>query len=222
MTHDDQTAVIQGWVDRLRTGDDSARAALLDCTCDRLARIARKMLKGYPGVNRWEQTSDVLQNSLIRLDRALKAIAPTTARDFFRLAAVQIRRELIDLSRSYYGPQGLGAHHSTRAEMAGSDRSGTDLRGPSDTTCDPGRLAAWTEFHRQIDALADEDREIFDLLWYQGLTQPEAAAILGISERTVNRRWIAARLKPLGEALGGQNCPPETESTEEEDADPIG
>jgi RNA polymerase sigma-70 factor (ECF subfamily) len=199
----DRSTVIQAFVDRLRRGDDSARAALLDCACDRLTKLARRMLRGYPAVRRWEQTDDVLQNALVRLDRALKAVTPATTRDFFRLAASQIRRELIDLARRYRGPEGLGAHHSTQPGMAQSDRSAAIFREPSDTTHDPGRLAAWTEFHRQIDTLAEDDRELFDLLWYQGLTQPEAAAVLGVSERTVSRRWIAARLR-LEEALDGQ------------------
>ena len=83
----DHTTVIQGYVDRLRAGDDSARAALLDCACDRLARLARKMIRGYPGVYRWEESGDVLQNALIRLDRALRTTMPPTSADFFRLAA---------------------------------------------------------------------------------------------------------------------------------------
>jgi RNA polymerase sigma-70 factor (ECF subfamily) len=199
----DQTTAIQGWIDRLREGDESARACLLAGAGDRLARLARKMLRAYPGVARWEQADDVLQNALIRLDRALKAVAPPTAKDFFRLAAAHIRRELIDLSRRYNGPEGPGANHATQAHMAVSDPSEAGRGEPSDSTYDPGRLAAWSEFHRQIDALADEDREIFDLLWYQGLTQPEAAAVLGVSERTVSRRWVAARLRLSG-ALGGQ------------------
>jgi RNA polymerase sigma-70 factor (ECF subfamily) len=201
--HVDQTTVIQGWIDRLRLGDDSARAALLDCTCGRLTRLARKMLKGYPGVGRWEQTDDVLQNALVRLDRALKAVTPQSARDFFRLAAAQIRRELIDLARRYSGPEGLGEHHSTYAEPGTPGCSGAHAREPSDTTCEPGQLASWTEFHRRIEGLSDHDRELFDLLWYQGLTQHEAALVLGVAERTVNRRWIAARLR-LNEALAGQ------------------
>ncbi len=199
MNRDDRSTIIQGWLDRLRAGDDSAREALLVSACDRLSRLARKMLKGYPGVHRWEQTGDVLQNALVRLDRSLRAITPPTAPDFFRLAAEQIRRELIDLARHYYGPVGLGAHVETDggAEMLGESRS------PSDTTHDPARLAVWTEFHTRIGGLADEDRALFDLLWYQGLTQAEAAAVLDVSERTVNKRWIAARLR-LREALGGQ------------------
>ena len=39
----------------------------------------------------------------------------------------------------------------------------------------PIHLADWTEFHEQVDALTDEHREVFNLLWYQDLTQAEAA-----------------------------------------------
>jgi RNA polymerase sigma-70 factor (ECF subfamily) len=199
----DHTTVIQGWIDRLRAGDDSARTALQDCTCERLCRLTRKMLKGYPGVGRWEQTDDILQNALIRLDRALTAVAPPTALEFFRLAAAQVRRELIDLARRHSGPEGLDARYATWAGADDRDGSSVEVGEPSDTTYDPSRLAAWTEFHRHIEGLADEDREIFDLLWYQGLTQAEAATVLGVSERTVTRRWVAARLS-LHRALGGQ------------------
>jgi RNA polymerase sigma-70 factor (ECF subfamily) len=199
----DRTTVIQGWLDRLDSGDDSAREALLDCASARLTRLARKMLKSYPGVARWEQTDDVLQNALLRLDRALKACSPATAGGFFRLAAAQIRRELIDLDRHHYGPEGQGAHHLTRFGAGDSGGSAGVAGAPADQTHDPGRLASWTEFHLRVEDLADGDKELFDLLWYQGLTQAEAAIALGVSERTVSRRWVAARMR-LADALGGQ------------------
>jgi RNA polymerase sigma-70 factor (ECF subfamily) len=202
MQHDDRTTIIQDWIDRIRRGDDSARAALLSCANERLGRLARKMLKGYPGVARWEQPDDVLQNALIRLDRALKAVTPATARDFFRLGAAQVRRELIDLARHYYGPRGPGAHHSTQDGHGDSDGAAGPVNAAQDTTYDPGRLAAWAEFHRAVESLAEADRELFDLLWYQGLTQAEAAAVLGVTQRTVNSRWLAARVR-LSDALGG-------------------
>jgi RNA polymerase sigma factor (sigma-70 family) len=186
------SSTVQVLIDRLCEGDDSARERLLARAFDRLRRLARKMLKCYPGVSRWEQTDDVLQNAVIRLDRALRSVAPPTAKDFFHLAAAELRRELLDLARRYGGPEGIGTHHSSR--------EGVELAG---TTLDSGRLAESTEFHQRIEALPDEDREIIDLLWYQGLTQAEAAAALRISERTVNRRWIKAHLR-LCDALGGQ------------------
>src|SRR5262245_64782591 len=105
MAQDDATTILQGWLDRLRAGDDRAREQLLESSNERLARLARKLLRDSPGVRRWEQTDDVLQNALLRLDRALKAVVPPTSRDYFRLAAAMIRRELIDLARHHFGPE---------------------------------------------------------------------------------------------------------------------
>jgi RNA polymerase sigma-70 factor (ECF subfamily) len=203
MAHEDHTTVIQGCIDRLRVGDESARAALLSCAAARLARLACKMLKGFPGVARWEQGDDVAQNALIRLDRALRTVTPPTARDFFRLAAAQVRRELIDLARHYQGPRGLGAHRSTRTDRDDLPDGVAIAAAAPQTTYDPGRLAVWAEFHTAVAAMSEADRELFDLLWYQGLTQAEAAALLGVTERTVNSRWLAARVR-LGDSLGGQ------------------
>src|SRR5262249_47469699 len=39
-----------------------------------------------------------------------------------------------------------------------------------------------------IDRLSEEDREVFELLRIQGLTQVEAAEVLGVSTKTVQRR----------------------------------
>src|SRR5436305_5872475 len=113
MSDEPQSALIQGWIDRLKQGDESARSELLRCASERLTRLTRKMLRDFPGVHRWEQTDDVLQNANLRLYSALKAVTPPSARDFFRLAALQIRRELLDMARRYAGPMGLGANHAS-------------------------------------------------------------------------------------------------------------
>ena len=202
----DTTSAIQGLLDRLGSGRarDSDRVALLDRARGRLEALTHRMLRRYPGVARWEQTDDVLQNAMVRLDRALKDDAVATALHFFRLASVQIRRELIDLARHYNGPEGLGANHSSRGggDDAGSAGGGSPDLDPPTPTDDPGRLAAWTDFHEAVGRLDDEDREVWDLLWYQGLTQEEAGEALGVSASTVNRRWMKARLV-LGRLLGG-------------------
>jgi RNA polymerase sigma-70 factor (ECF subfamily) len=85
----DSTTEIQLRLDRLRAGDESARDELLDIAGVRLGRVARKMLRGYPGVRRWEQTDDIVQNAALRLCRALKDIRPESVRSFLSLAAVQ-------------------------------------------------------------------------------------------------------------------------------------
>jgi RNA polymerase sigma factor (sigma-70 family) len=198
-----QTVQIQGWLDRLQAGDESARKELLTCACERLTRLTRKMLKGYPRLKRWEQTEDVLQNAVMRLYRALGQVRPASAADFFRLASLNIRRELLDLAKHYYGPQGRGTKHASVDHRSQAEGANPAAYEPPDAGGGPDRLAAWTEFHRQIERLPDEERETFDLLWYQGLSQAEAASLLNVSERTVKRRWQSARLK-LHEALHGE------------------
>jgi RNA polymerase sigma-70 factor (ECF subfamily) len=199
----DSTTQIQLRLDRLRAGDESARDELLTIACERLSRLTHKMLRDYPGVRRWEQTDDILQNAALRLCRALKDVRPDTVRSFLNLAAVQVRRELIDLARHYDGPEGPGRHHQSQAGTEGSgDASGPLLDASTDTN-DPARLAAWTEFHHTVEALPEEEREVFNLLWYQGLSQSEAATLLGVTQRVAKHRWRSARLK-IHAMLGGR------------------
>ena len=56
-----------------------------------------------------------------------------------------------------------------------------------------------------IEALPEEDREIFELVRIQGLTHPELAGVVGVSEKTVQRRLNRARLL-LAETLADL-CP---------------
>jgi RNA polymerase sigma-70 factor (ECF subfamily) len=54
--------------------------------------------------------------------------------------------------------------------------------------------------------LPEAEREVFDLLWYQGLHQDEAAAALGVTVRTVKNRWRSAKLalqRLLGQGPSG-------------------
>jgi RNA polymerase sigma-70 factor (ECF subfamily) len=194
----DSLVQIQGWIARLHAGDLSARDALLGAAGERLRQLAHQMLQSYPRVRRWEETDDVLQNALLRLHRTLKDVTPAGVTDFLRLAALNIRRELLDLAKRYYGPQGHGAHHIT---LPPDGDNAPEPAGQS--SLDPSSLAVWSEFHGQVEQLPDEERAVFDLLWYQGLSQAETAQALGVHERTIKRRWQSARLK-LHAALHGE------------------
>jgi RNA polymerase sigma factor (sigma-70 family) len=201
------TNLMRGWIERLKSGDEAARRELIDCSCRRLLQLTRKMLRRFPRVKRWEETDDVAQNVSIRLHRALGQVVPNDVRDFLKLASVQIRRELLDMIKHYYGPHGLGANQITNHDGDQPTSHSSDLRQPADVTLEPVRLAQWTEFHSQVEKLPDEEREVFDLLWYQGLSQVDAAQILDVAPRTIQRRWQAARLH-LFEKLHGE-LPPE-------------
>ena len=95
----------------------------------------------------------------------METVQPESPRHFYNLAATQIRRVLIDLSRRYYGAEGLGSHHDTAARNAGR-RCPAEIR----TGGLVGRARQpmeWTEFHEQVEALPEEEREVFNLVWYE-------------------------------------------------------
>ena len=170
----------------LVNGSSEARENLIEHSCERLRRLSSQMLKRFPYVQRWLETDDVLQASLLRLHRALAAVHPTTPPEFYGLAATQIRRELLDLAKRFNGPHGVGAnHHSDSGPMVNGQRS---------LNAEPGDLEAWARFHEAVDSLPDEQRKVVELLWYEGFSQPEAAVLLEVSLATVKRRWASARL----------------------------
>jgi RNA polymerase sigma factor (sigma-70 family) len=180
-------------LNRLLQGDESARADILNCCSKQLTRLTSKMLKDFPAVRRWEDTDDVFQNASIRLHRSLATVTFPSADDFFRFASTLIRRELVDLSRHYQGPEGHGTHQARQASRTDSYTS--DRLNPDTDTHDPQQLFAWTEFHATVERLSDDDRQMFDLLWYQELSQVDAAVLLNVSERTIQRRWQHARIR---------------------------
>ena len=73
---------------------------------------------------------------------------------------------------------------------------------PSSDTLDGEKLRRWTEFHEAVARLPADLRAVFDLLWYQEMSQAEAAELLSIAVPTVKLRWMKARLW-VQRALGG-------------------
>ena len=170
---------------RARDGNERAFVELLERFEGRFRSLVQRMLKKYPSVQRWEATDDVYQNAIIRLHRSLQDASPSTVKEFIGLTATQIRRELIDLARHYYGALGLGKNHHTD----GAERNQIVVSAGQA----PDSLDDWTDFHQSVANLPPEARESFELIWYAGLTQIEAASLLGISRRTLIRRLNVAR-----------------------------
>jgi RNA polymerase sigma-70 factor (ECF subfamily) len=181
-------------LDRLRAGDLSARDALIEYSWQRLDALTHRLLQTYPQVRRWEDTSDVRQNAAQRLYRALAEVPPDSVEKLMGLAALCIRRELLDLKRHYYGPQGSGAHHHTDVPgPQASDFGGTcagNAQRPAPATFAIERL----EIHELVSRLPDDERRVFELRYYLDCTHAEAAEVLNLAEITVRRRWQSARL----------------------------
>lgn len=190
------TAQLHRWIERFQAGDLDAQEELLRGFADRLERLARKMLGRFPNVHRWADTGDVLQNSLLRLLRGLRTLRPASTREFFALAAEQMRRELLDLYRHYYGPQGVGANHASHPGGDGLEPA-VDAA-PDRATEEEDDLEKWGAFHEAVERLPVEEREVVGLVFYHGWTQPQVGELLQISERTVRRRWESALVKLHG------------------------
>lgn len=179
---------LRNLLDRHQAGDDSAREGLIQHALERCRFHAHRMLQQDNTLRKIDNTDDVVQKSLIRLHKALADHKPTSAAAFFGLATRQTRWVLKDIARE------VGR---TKAVAFTAD----ELQ-PKDPGIKPEGLLAWAEFHEKVEKLPDECLEAFDLIYYQGLSQPKAAEVLGISLRTLKYRWQAARLK-LQESLGG-------------------
>lgn len=180
-------------LERLAAGDLRAREDLIVIACERMRGLAHRMLRTFPTVRRWDETDDVVQNAAMRLYRAITQIQPRDARGFIGLAAVQIRRELLDLAKKHAGGESYAANHETNYHrLDGEHRAKIDAAPGYDD--EPARQERWTRLHEAAETLPDEERELFHLVWYLGMKQEEASQVLGCSVRTVKRRWESAKV----------------------------
>jgi hypothetical protein len=74
---------------------------------------------------------------------------------------------------------------------------------PAPATSGSGLSPDGRRMLRAIGALPDEGREVFDLVRIQGMTQAEAAEVLGVSPETFNRHCCCRR-----SAAAGSRCAP--------------
>jgi RNA polymerase sigma-70 factor (ECF subfamily) len=196
------TTQLRAWLERIRGGDAGACEELLRSVRQRLQQMAHRMLRRFPGVRRWEETDDVLQNALVRLTRALEAVDPASTRDFFGLSAEQIRRELLDLARRH-GRHPRGTPGNPDALPAPGDTGPWHNGEPAAEPANDPDLERWAAFHEVVAQLPEALREVVGLTFYHGWTQAQVAEWLAVSERTV-RRWWHSACAQLHQELGGR------------------
>jgi RNA polymerase sigma factor (sigma-70 family) len=192
MTSEPTTAVVQRYLDAL-AGDQPAEPivrALLDRSVQRLQLLCGNLLfRQYrrltlPPLNL--QPDEMLSAVVERLLKAVPAARPRTVRQFFGLVNQHMRWELNDLARRL---DEQPAAVELRDELVPSPASSA-----SGLTPDGLRML------RAIDELPEDQREVFDLVRIQGMTQVEAAELLGVSTVTVKRR-LSRGLRLLAEQL---------------------
>jgi len=184
----DTTAAIQEYLRRLDGASDEPAAAivreLLERSANRLHTLCVPMLyRSYPRLTRPPlnlQAEEMLSAVVERLMKALRHVRPEGVRQYFALATQHMRWELNELARQL----------DAKATEVGLDEEA--LAAPESETQAPAidsrRILA------AIDALPTEEREVFDLVRIQGLSHPEAAEVLGVATKTVQRRLHRALL----------------------------
>ena len=117
-----------------------------------------------------------------RLLKALRAARPRTGRPSFALANQPMRWELNDLARRLDEQPAAAELNEGLVPAPASSASGLSPDG--------------LRMLRAIDELPEEEREVFDLVRIQGMTQVEVSELIGVSKATVKRRLSRASPNP--------------------------
>jgi RNA polymerase sigma factor (TIGR02999 family) len=164
----------------LSQGDRSAWGDLYSLVYSELKRVARNQL-------RRERPDHTLYPTALVHEAYLKMVDETRleAQDrahFLGLAARAMRQILIDHARA-----------------RGAVKRGGDLERTSLTRnegagemCLEEMLALDAALDR-LGSLDERMRQVVELTYFGGMTEPEVAQALGVSDRTVRRDWVRAR-----------------------------
>lgn len=183
----EEKMLLERGIERLNSGDTSVRGELLNIACQRLKRLTSRLRRDFHS-SEDASTEDVFQSASLRLYQAMHETAIEDVRHFYRLAAIQIRRELIEL-----------CHHCRRLGDRSSSHSASDRIAANE-------LQEWALFHDSVDALPGDQREVVELIWYHEMNRDEAAELLGVPVPHVRRLWRSARLS-LHDWLDGGRFP---------------
>jgi RNA polymerase sigma-70 factor (ECF subfamily) len=194
------TAIVQQYLNALGgdTPVDAVVRGLLERAAGRLRLLCANLLyRSYPRLTRPPanlETDAMLSAVVEELLKALRKVRPGTVRQFFAMANQHMRWQLNDLARRLdKQPAAVELREGLVAAPSGSD---------SGLSPDGRRML------EAIDQLPEDEREAFSLVRIQGLTLSEAAEVLDVSAKTVQRRLNRARLL-LAEQL--QDLRPGTE-----------
>jgi RNA polymerase sigma-70 factor, ECF subfamily len=163
-----------------REGSPQARDRLLEALYPELRRLAARLM-------RLERASHTLQPTALANEACVRLLGEmnggfTDRAHFLGMAATLMRNILVDHARRRC------------ARKRGSGNAAVDIdMVPVGTFREPEEMIA---IDRAIDRLSSIDprpARIVELHFFGGLTNPEIAEVLQVSERTVKRDWAMAR-----------------------------
>ncbi|MDQ6708007.1 MAG: sigma-70 family RNA polymerase sigma factor [Acidobacteriota bacterium] len=171
---------------QLRRGQTEAAAALVPLVYRELHRLAAAYMRRERPDHTLQPTA-LVNEVYMRLVQQ-RDIDWQSRAHFFGVAAGAMRRILVDHARAHRAQRrGGGAQKlELKESLVFSEAQSDDLIALDEAL---SRLQTWDP----------RQSRIVDMLFFGGLTQEEAAEVLGISVRTVKRDWSVARAWLYGE-----------------------
>lgn len=179
-------------LERCREGDSESFEALIPLVYEDLKRIARGQLaKWRPGQTL--NTTALVHESYSRLANA-EGLDWVDRGHFYAIAAKSMRQVIVDYARALFADKRSGV------------RVDVDLSNlPSDGPARAEQVAVVDQLLDRLEALDHEMVQVVECRFFAAYTLDETAQALGISRRTVQRKWQRARawLVQLNEELPG-------------------
>jgi RNA polymerase sigma factor (TIGR02999 family) len=164
----------------IAAGDETAWNRVYEIVLGDLRRVAGAMLR-RERAGHTLQTLDVVNDAFVRLVR--EETTPENRGKFLAIAALAMRRILVDHARRRGArKRGEGIAPVALPEEIAQSSDGDDLD-----------LVAVDEALVELERLEPELASLVNLRFFAGLSEADAALALGLSERTVQRRWIEAK-----------------------------
>jgi RNA polymerase sigma factor (TIGR02999 family) len=164
-------------------GDRAALDAAYSSLYPDLKRVARARLR-QQGRADSINTTMLVHESFVRLV-STRGLRFEDRRHFFAYAAKTMRNIIIDSAREFQAERrGAGAEH-----LALDD---DDAMQVADTTASDELVRVNDALH-ELEAVDPELAELVEMRYFGGYAETEIGELLGVTERTVRRRWDKAR-----------------------------
>jgi RNA polymerase sigma factor (sigma-70 family) len=167
----------------MKAGDRNARQELFGRAFGQLERMTRKRLDQQFGRLRFHgiETGDILNDAMLqlvkRVEQGTELDRLTCERDFFVMVAQYIRWALLNTANRFA---------QQKQVLPGDDL----LAGQ---TAHPFSVEQMTAFHAEVERLPEDQREVFELLYFCDRSYDEAAELLGVHRDTIKRRYRDAK-----------------------------
>jgi RNA polymerase sigma factor (TIGR02999 family) len=165
----------------LASGRRDVMPQLIELVYGELRRIAQARMNSEPPGHTLTPTG-LVHEAYLRLARTGNLDFHDRSH-FFAVAAKAMRRILVDSARARQAAKrGGGKDAAWHADF--------DLTVPETSE----HILALNDALRELAALSPRQCQVVELRYFAGLTEDQAAEVLGVTRRTVNRDWALARV----------------------------